>query len=113
METQLQNPQADDFRYLSDTLYVMGGKWTLLIMHSLALGNRKFSDIKRSIPNITPRVLTQELRKLEENKLVKRKQHQYRTDIIDYEISSYCESLEPIIQNMIRWGKEHRSVIRD
>ena len=104
-------PEPEDFRYLEDTLYVIGGKWTLLIMHSLSLGNRRFTYIKQSIPKITPRVLSKELKRLEMNNLVRRSVHDKTRVSIDYEVTQYCKSFEPIIKAAIAWGKLHRGVI--
>lgn len=104
-------PAPDDMKHLQDTLYVISGKWKLPILHSLANGNRKFRELQRSIPGITPKMLTRELRDLELNGFIQRKQSNAFTTITDYEITYYCKSFETIIIQMIEWGKSHRDFI--
>lgn len=65
---------------IQDTMYVLGGKWKLSIILSIYEGNNRFTDISKSIPKITNRVLSKELKHLEENLLIK------RTIIEDYPI---------------------------
>jgi DNA-binding HxlR family transcriptional regulator len=101
-------PQPEDVKYIQDTLYVIGGKWKLPILHSLERGIHKFRDIQRSIPNITSRMLAKELKELEMNGFITRTACD---NIVDYEITDYCKSFEKIIKEMINWGKSHRSHI--
>ena len=56
--------------YVQDTLYVLGGKWKLLIILALSNGNSRFTEIRKSIPKITTRMLSKELKELEINKLI-------------------------------------------
>ncbi len=66
-------PIQEDVKYLKDTLYVMGYKWKLPILLSLGMGNQRFKEIQRSIPGITSRVLSKELKELELNQIITRK----------------------------------------
>ena len=60
----LANPrnQQEEIQALQDTLYVLGGKWKLPIINSICNGNKRFRDIERSIPGITTRMLSKELK---------------------------------------------------
>ncbi|WP_449399023.1 winged helix-turn-helix transcriptional regulator [Chryseobacterium wanjuense] len=62
-----------DIKALQDTIYVIGGKWKLPIIYSICNGNKRFSDIEKSIPGITKRMLSLNLKELEANKLITRK----------------------------------------
>ena len=98
-------------QYLQDTLFVVGGKWKLPVLRAIHGGSYRFRDIQRSVPLITTRVLSKELKHLEENKLVIRTV--YHTPLaVEYKVSRYTESLLPVIKEMILWGKNHRKKIR-
>lgn len=106
----LSNPrnQADEVKALQDTIYVIGGKWRLPIINSICNGNRRFRDIERSIPGITTRMLSRELKEMELNGLVKRVEDPNSSMKVEYMSTEYCKSFGAIILEMIRWGKEHR-----
>lgn len=107
-----RKPTQEDVRYLQDTLYVIGGKWRFLIMLSLAQGNNRFSDLKRSIAGINARTLSRELKALELNGIVIREtsENDYTAD---YKITIYCNSFDPVIQSMIDWGRQHRRNLKE
>ncbi|WP_353718726.1 helix-turn-helix domain-containing protein [Dyadobacter sp. 676] len=98
-------------RALQDTIYVIGGKWKLPIIHSICKGNRRFSDIQHSIPGITKRMLSRSLKELEDNKLVVRKVDPDFTATIEYEFTQYALEYGNLILEMIRWGQNHQKVI--
>jgi DNA-binding HxlR family transcriptional regulator len=103
---------ADDMKYVQDTLYAISGKWKMLIILSICAGNHRFKEIQRSIPKITTRMLSKELRELEANKFIVRKVYDDVPVLIEYETTAYCKSFGSIIFEMIRWGKEHRKMVR-
>jgi DNA-binding HxlR family transcriptional regulator len=109
----LSNPrnQKEEVQALQDTIYVIGGKWKLPIINSLCNGNKRFRDIERSIPGITTRMLSRELKEMEANKLVKRTVTPDRPVMVEYTVTSYCRSFGDIILEMIKWGKQHRKKI--
>lgn|SRR6186713_1940659 len=100
-----------DMKYVQDTLYVISGKWKMLIMVSLRNGNKRYREIAKSIPKITFRMLSKELKEMEMNKLVSRTVHHETPVAIDYELTEYCRTLWPILEEMIKWAKHHRTVI--
>ncbi|MFB3387590.1 winged helix-turn-helix transcriptional regulator [Flavobacterium sp. LAR06] len=105
--------QKEEFQALQDTLYVLGGKWKLPIINSICNGNTRFKEIQQSIPGITSRMLSKELKDMELNNLVKRTEdHDAKVPIL-YESTSYCQSFGPIISEMINWGISHREHIRN
>jgi DNA-binding HxlR family transcriptional regulator len=97
-------------KYLQDTLFVVGGKWKLPILRAIHMDNYRFRDIQRAVPSITTRVLSKELKHLEENKLIIRTV--YHTPLaVSYQMSKYTHSLLPVLEAMIVWGKDHRKKI--
>jgi DNA-binding HxlR family transcriptional regulator len=103
--------QAEELRALQDTLYFIGGKWRLPIINSICNGNRRFREIERSIPGITTRMLSKELKEMEMNKLVKRNVYDESPVLVEYIPTEYCRSFGNIIMAMINWGREHRKVV--
>lgn len=105
--------QQQEVRALQDTIYVLGGKWKLPIINSICNGNTRFKEIQQSIPGITSRMLSKELKDMELNNLVKRTEdHDAKIPIL-YESTDYCKSFGPIITEMINWGISHREHIRN
>ena len=98
--------------YVQDTLYVLGGKWKLPILISMHYGNRRFTDIKNSIPDITSRVLSKELKLLEMNKLVKRTVIDDYPVVIEYALTEYIETVKSLTKELMEWGKNHRQIIK-
>lgn len=111
----LSNPrnQKEEIQALQDTLYVLGGKWKLPIINSICNGNKRFRDIERSIPGITTRMLSKELKEMTANQLIKRTVIDDTPVIIEYSSTDYCRSFGNIILEMIRWGKSHRQRLKE
>lgn len=107
----MERSQVEELQALRDTLYFIGGKWRIPIMNSLCNGNRRFREIERSIPGITTRMLSRELKDMEMNKLVKRTVYTDIPVLIEYEPTEYCKTFDNIISEMITWGKDHRDKI--
>ena len=107
----MNRDQAEELRSLQDTLYFIGGKWRIPVINSLCNGNRRFREIERSIPGITTRMLSKELKEMEMNKLVKRTVYDESPVLVEYEPTEYCRTFGNIIMEMIKWGREHRKFI--
>ena len=110
----LSNPrvQADEVRALQDTIYVVGGKWKLPIINSMCNGNKRFREIERSIPGISTRMLSRELKDMEANGLIRRTVYDDIPVAVEYTVTEYCKSFGDIILEMIRWGKSHRARVK-
>jgi DNA-binding HxlR family transcriptional regulator len=110
----LSNPrnQQEEIQALQDTLYVLGGKWKLPIINSICNGNKRFRDIERSIPGITTRMLSKELKEMTANQLIKRTVVDDTPVSIEYTSTDYCRSFGDIILEMIKWGKDHRQRLK-
>lgn len=96
---------------VNDTLYVINGKWKMPIIGSLMQGSKRFKELERSIPKITPRMLSKELRELEMNQLIVRKVYDTLPVTIEYEITEYGLSLKKVFEAMYEWGVEHKKRI--
>ncbi|MDT0678777.1 winged helix-turn-helix transcriptional regulator [Autumnicola musiva] len=97
---------------IQDTMFVLGGKWKLPIILSIHDGNKRFNEISKSIPKITNRVLSRELKHLEENLLITRTVIDEYPVRIDYEVTKYCFSIEKVVKPMEDWGKNHIAKIK-
>ena len=104
--------EAREIQALQDTIYVIGGKWKLPIINSICNGNKRFREIERSIPGITTRMLSRELKEMELNKLISRTVHHGPPVLVEYESTDYCKTFGPLILTMIKWGIEHREKIK-
>ncbi|WP_461791643.1 winged helix-turn-helix transcriptional regulator [Pedobacter sp.] len=95
-----------------DAIYVLGGRWTIRVMIATLGGHTRFNDIQRSIKGISAKVLSNELKKLEENLLVKRTVFAESIPvIIEYMPTDYSRSLRDIITALSDWGAKHKSHI--
>jgi DNA-binding HxlR family transcriptional regulator len=110
----LSNPrnQRQEVQALQDTIYVIGGKWKLPIINSICNGNKRFRDIERSIPGITTRMLSRELKEMEANQLIRRTVTPTTPVLVEYTATDYCWSFGDIILDMIKWGKQHRERLK-
>lgn len=90
------------------TLRVIGGKWKILILFHLNEGPKRFSELKKAIPVITEKMLTQQLRGMEREKIVGRKIYPQIPPKVEYSITKYGKTLHPIIHAMCKWGSEHK-----
>ncbi|SDW90940.1 transcriptional regulator, HxlR family [Paenibacillus sp. PDC88] len=89
------------------TLEVIGGKWKSVILCHLTHGRKRTSDLRRLMPNITQKMLTQQLRELEEDGIVNRISYNEVPPRVEYELTEYGWSLKPILDSMCNWGEQH------
>ena len=89
-------------------LEVIGGKWKGVILHHLITHRvLRFNEIQRLKPNLSPRVLTAQLRELEQDGVIARKVYAVVPPKVEYSLSKSGESLKPLIKAMQEWGDEH------
>ncbi|EPH13200.1 winged helix-turn-helix transcriptional regulator [Myroides odoratimimus] len=89
---------------------IIGGQWTMAICCYLLEGKMRFGEIKKVLPNITERVLTLQLRKLEENKVIIRTIYPEVPPRVEYELTPIGLKLAPIIKALGKWGAEHKNL---
>ncbi len=86
---------------------VVGGKWKVQILYALWYGPLRFSELSRVIPDITQRMLTNQLRELEADGIIDRRVYEQVPPKVEYSINEYGDSLRPILLSMYRWGFHH------
>lgn len=89
------------------TLDVIGGKWKSLILYHLAGGVKRFNELRRLIPNVSHKVLSQQLRELERDGLVLRHDYQEVPPKVEYELSEYGSGLIGVLDFFCYWGEAH------
>ncbi len=95
---------------VNDTLNVISGKWKLPIIASLFAGKKRFKEMQENIEKITPRMLSKELKELELNNIVIRTVHNSTPVLIEYELTESGHLLTEVIDSMVKWGLNHRSI---
>jgi DNA-binding HxlR family transcriptional regulator len=90
------------------TLDVIGGKWKPLILYILKDGAVRFGDLRRSVPDVTQKMLTDRLRELEADGIVRRKVYPQVPPKVEYSLTVYGKTLAPILEAMAMWGTKHR-----
>jgi DNA-binding HxlR family transcriptional regulator len=93
--------------FVQTTLKVLGGKWKLLILWHLRDGAKRFSELKRLIPEITEKMLIQKLRELEKDEIVNRNIFGDVPPRVEYSFTNYGKSIIPILEPLCDWGQEH------
>lgn len=90
------------------TLDIIGGKWKPLILWRLGTeGTKRFSEVKRALPGITQKMLTQQLRELEADGMIHRKIYPQVPPKVEYSLTEEGKSLMPILDTMCKWGTEY------
>lgn len=91
---------------LKDVVDILGGKWSIPIIYTLCEGTKRFKELERGIPNINTRMLVKELKSLEKNKIVLREAYATVPPTVEYSLTLKGRKLEPIIEDLHKWGEE-------
>ena len=91
------------------TLMLIGDKWKVLILRDLLPGTKRFGELKKSIGNVSQKVLTAQLRNMESNGLVNRKVYPEVPPRVEYSLTELGRSLKPILDAMWDWGEEFKA----
>ncbi|MGH9947163.1 MAG: winged helix-turn-helix transcriptional regulator [Pyrinomonadaceae bacterium] len=92
------------------TMDIIGGKWKPIILYYLKGETRRFGELQRLIPHITKKMLTQQLRELEQDKIVTRKVYPQVPPKVEYSLAEYGKSLKSVLESMAKWGTNHLSL---
>ncbi|KAA0129543.1 winged helix-turn-helix transcriptional regulator [Chryseobacterium sp. SN22] len=109
-----QHQSADcipHLRAISDTQYVLSGKWKVVIIGSLSFSKKRFTELRDTLEGIGSKMLTKELQELVQNRIVKRTVAEDGGKAVEYELTAYGYSVKPVIDAMASWGKQHREYI--
>jgi DNA-binding HxlR family transcriptional regulator len=94
-----------------DALEVIQGKWRIPIIISLTYGNKRFGEIQRDITDISPKMLSQELKALEMNKIIKRTLYDTMPVTTEYSLTPLGLSMDNLLEEMLQWGIHFRKEV--
>jgi DNA-binding HxlR family transcriptional regulator len=89
------------------SMEVLGGKWKLLIVAELFKGKKRYSELKRSIPEISEKMLISSLQELEHHNIVVRTVVEAIPPKVEYSLSKYGQSVRPVLETLFGWGEGH------
>lgn len=95
---------------VATTVGLIGNKWKLLIMRDLLTGPKRFGQLQKSLAEISQKVLTQNLRAMEEDGIIHREVFAEVPPRVEYSLSELGNSLRPIITVMEQWGSEYKQI---
>lgn len=90
------------------TLLLLSDKWKVLILRDLIGGTKRFGELKKSIGSVSQKVLTANLRSMEEDGLVSRKVYPEVPPRVEYTLTAVGESLKPVLDSMKDWGEKYK-----
>lgn len=91
------------------TLTLIGDKWKVLILRDLMAGTKRFGELRRSVGGVSQKVLTAQLRAMEESGLVHREVYAEVPPRVEYSLTELGRSLKPILDSMWAWGEEYKA----
>ena|SRR5579859_7795334 len=89
---------------VAKTIKIIGSKWTILLLHQLLEGNKRFGELQRALPGISPKTLSQRLKELEKEKLITKKIFAEVPLHVEYYLTKKGESVQEIVKLMEEWG---------
>ena len=97
---------------VATTVQLIGSKWKLLILRDLLTGKKRYNELKRSLPDISQKVLTASLKSIVNDGLVIRTAYPEVPPRVEYSLSELGESMRPVIQSMETWGSYYKDQIQ-
>ena len=94
---------------METTLLLIGDKWKVLILRDLMPGTKRFGELKKSIGSVSQKVLTAQLRDMEESGLLTRTVYAEVPPRVEYSLTDLGRSLEPILDAMRNWGEAYKA----
>ena len=94
------------------TLTLISDKWKVLILRDLMPGTKRFGELKKSIGHVSQKVLTSQLRQMEESGLLTRKVYAEVPPRVEYTLTDLGCSLKPIMDAMWTWGEQYQKQVR-
>lgn len=90
------------------TLMLIGDKWKVLILRELMTGTKRFGELKKAIGTVSQKVLTAQLRDMEDKGLLTRKVYAEVPPRVEYTLTETGHSLKPVLDAMVAWGTDYR-----
>lgn len=94
-----------------DALEIIQGKWRIPIIISLTYGTKRFGEIQRDIADVSPKMLSQELKALEENKIISRTLYDSMPVTVEYSLTPLGQSMNKLLNELLNWGNHFRKEI--
>lgn len=101
------NGRPLDYCGIRCSMEVLGGKWKLLIVAELFKNKKRYSELKRSIPEISEKMLISSLQELEHHNIVVRTVVEAIPPQVEYSLSKYGQSVRPVLETLFSWGESH------
>ena len=92
------------------TLLLLSNKWTILVLRHLFTGTKRFGELKKSLNGVSQKVLTANLRSLEEKGIIEREVFLEVPPRVEYRLTDLGKTLDPIIKSMHDWGEFYKSI---
>jgi len=98
---------------VATTVSLIGNKWKLLILRNLLAGSNRFGELRKTIPGISQKVLTDNLRSMERDGIIVRTVYAEVPPRVEYSLSELGDSMRPIISAMEQWGFGYQEIVRN
>lgn len=109
----IETPVCPGICPVEAALDIIGGKWKGVILYHLRGETRRFNELRRLIPDVTQRMLTKQLRELEQCRIVRRKIYREIPPKVEYSLTEFGETLTPILESLAIWGSEYDETIAE
>jgi DNA-binding HxlR family transcriptional regulator len=104
-ERAVSSKMRDDICYVERALEILGGKWTLLLIHEMMGSPKRFGELRRAIPEASAKMLTMRLRELELAGILERRAFAEVPPHVEYHLTSKGHALHDAIEELRRWGE--------
>ena len=94
---------------VATTVQLIGSKWKLLILRDLLTGTKRYNELRKSLPDISQKVLTTSLKSMVDDGIIIRTAYPEVPPRVEYSLSELGESMRPVIKVMEEWGNEYKS----
>lgn len=101
---EIENGHLLNFCGIGCSMEVLGGRWKLLVVTELFKDKKRFAEIKKAIPEISDKVLTESLKTLAYHNIVSRKEN---SGLVEYRLTEYGATLRPVLEILYTWGEKH------
>jgi DNA-binding HxlR family transcriptional regulator len=91
---------------------VVEGKWKPIVVNALKAGRLRFGQLRRHVPEASRKVLTEQLRELEDDQIILRKAFGQKWERVEYELTAYGRTLVPVLTLMAKWGRRHKKIMQ-
>ncbi|MDK2940444.1 MAG: hypothetical protein PWQ51_2609 [Methanolobus sp.] len=110
----MENTKTTDYRCpVEATLGVIGGKWKPLILWQLKEDVLRYNTLQQMLPGISPRMLTKQLRELEDDAIVNRKMYPEIPPRVEYSLTDFGKTIIPVLEALAQWGLTYMDIQQD